>query len=74
VTSVPIFQGHTDIIATGEIGLGGEIRSVSQIDKRISEAEKLGFKRFILPNAKVAKSTIKCIAVKNIQDVRESIF
>jgi DNA repair protein RadA/Sms len=33
----------------GEIGLTGEIRTVSQIDKRLSETEKLGFKHSILP-------------------------
>ncbi len=64
----------TDMIAAGEIGLGGEIRSVGQIDKRIAEAEKLGFKRFILPNMKTERSSIRCIGVKSILDVRESIF
>ncbi|MCB0078310.1 MAG: DNA repair protein RadA [Anaerolineales bacterium] len=33
----------------GEIGLGGELRSVSQLDKRLNEAAKLGFTRCILP-------------------------
>ncbi len=37
-------------VAIGEIGLGGEIRSVSQVDKRIGEAGKLGFKRCLLPH------------------------
>jgi len=36
-------------VAIGEIGLGGEIRSVSQVEKRISEAGKLGFTRCLLP-------------------------
>ena len=38
-----------DVVAVGEIGLGGEIRSVSQMEKRVAEAGKLGFKRCILP-------------------------
>jgi DNA repair protein RadA/Sms len=33
----------------GEVGLGGEVRSVGQVEKRVSEAEKLGFKRIIIP-------------------------
>ena len=33
----------------GEIGLGGQVRSVSQIDLRLKEAAKLGFKRAIIP-------------------------
>jgi len=36
-------------IAIGEIGLSGEVRAVSQIEKRVQEAQKLGFKRVILP-------------------------
>lgn len=38
-----------DIIAFGEIGLGGEIRSVSHITQRIREAERMGFKTCIVP-------------------------
>jgi DNA repair protein RadA/Sms len=33
----------------GEVGLGGEIRTIHQIEKRIGEARKLGFTRLILP-------------------------
>ncbi len=36
-------------VAVGEIGLGGEVRTVSQIEKRVQEAAKLGFQRIILP-------------------------
>ncbi|MGF1487823.1 MAG: DNA repair protein RadA [Prochloraceae cyanobacterium] len=36
-------------VAIGEIGLGGQVRSVSQIDLRLKEAAKLGFKRAIVP-------------------------
>ena len=38
-----------DIIALGEIGLSGELRSVSQLDRRLAEAERLGFTRAIVP-------------------------
>ncbi|MCW8995928.1 MAG: DNA repair protein RadA, partial [Psychromonas sp.] len=37
-------------IVIGEVGLGGEIRSVGHIEKRIQEAEKLGFKSVIIPS------------------------
>jgi len=33
----------------GEIGLSGEIRTISYIDKRITESTKLGFKKIIIP-------------------------
>jgi DNA repair protein RadA/Sms len=38
-----------EAVVVGEVGLGGEIRTISQIEKRISEASKLGFKRIFLP-------------------------
>ncbi len=46
-----------ETVVIGEVGLGGEIRSVGNIDKRIQEAEKLGFSRVIVPqnNAKNVK-------------------
>ena len=59
-----------DVIAIGEVGLTGEVRSVNQIEKRIKEAEKLGFKKCIIPesNKKVLKDTYKLdiIGVQNI--------
>jgi DNA repair protein RadA/Sms len=36
-------------VAFGEVGLAGEIRAVSNIDKRIAEAEKMGFKTCVIP-------------------------
>jgi len=59
-------------IAVGEIGLGGEIRSVGQIEKRIQEAEKLGFERFILPknNLRTAsRGRIELDPVERIEDI-----
>ncbi|MGK9370115.1 DNA repair protein RadA [Melioribacter sp. Ez-97] len=38
------------LVIIGEVGLGGEIRSVPHIDKRINEAAKLGFGKIILPS------------------------
>ncbi len=39
----------SDMMFIGEVGLGGELRSVSQLEKRLSEASKLGFKTAIVP-------------------------
>lgn len=44
-----VVDPHTVII--GEIGLSGEIRAVNNIEKRIKEAQKLGFKKAIIPSA-----------------------
>jgi DNA repair protein RadA/Sms len=41
-------------VAVGEVGLGGEVRAVSQIDRRIAEAAKLGFRRVVIPRANLA--------------------
>ncbi len=39
----------SDMIFIGEVGLGGELRSVSQLEKRLNEAKKLGFNTAIVP-------------------------
>jgi DNA repair protein RadA/Sms len=38
-----------DVAACGEVGLGGEVRRVGRIDARLREAERLGFRRVLLP-------------------------
>lgn len=59
-----------DVIAIGEVGLTGEVRRVNMMEKRIKEAEKLGFKKCIIPesNKKLLKDGYKLdiIGVKNI--------
>ena len=37
------------MIILGEVGLSGEVRSVSQLDRRVVEASRLGFKHFVVP-------------------------
>ena len=44
-----------NMVAVGEVGLTGEIRSCSFLENRISEAEKLGFKKFIVPYTSAKK-------------------
>ena len=65
-------------ILIGEVGLGGEIRSVGHIDKRITEAKKLGFKTAIIPtgNLKSIKqdNSIKVIAVENVKEAVEKLL
>ena len=40
-----------DVVLVGEVGLSGELRSVGQIDARLNEAAKLGFRRCVLPRS-----------------------
>lgn len=68
----------SEFIVLGEVGLGGEIRAVSHIEKRITEAEKLGFKKVLLPNQnrKLHKngSSIELIYCDNISSALEYLF
>ena len=52
-----------DVIAFGEIGLGGEIRSIGSCEQRIKEAARLGFNKCIVPyhNYKNLNDNIKSI-------------
>jgi DNA repair protein RadA/Sms len=40
---------HADMAFVGEVGLGGELRAVSQLETRLREAAKLGFRRCVVP-------------------------
>ncbi len=66
-----------DIAIIGEVGLTGEVRSVNMIEKRIKEAEKLGYKTCIIPesNKKLLKENFKLdiIGVKNINDAMKYV-
>ncbi len=65
-----------NVIAFGEIGLAGEVRSVSQAEKRINEAARLGFKRCILPyyNLKNLSQDIKKeIELVGVRSVRQAV-
>jgi len=48
----------SDLAIVGEIGLSGELRSVTQIERRLKEAAKLGFKRCLLPRASLRKKDV----------------
>jgi len=55
----------------GEVGLAGEIRPVNRIEQRIAEAEKLGFKRILIPDGQKIDSKrfkIEVVAVKRVTD------
>lgn len=66
-----------DVVIIGEVGLTGEIRAVNMIEKRIKEAEKLGFKKCIIPesNKKLLKESFKLdiIGVKNINEALKEL-
>lgn len=66
-----------DMIIVGEVGLTGEVRRINLIEKRLKEAEKLGFKSCIIPesNKKDLKDNYKLdiIGVKNINEAMKKV-
>lgn len=69
--NIPIDE---DIAVTGEVGLTGEVRAVSFIEKRIAECKKLGFKKIVVPrsNYDVIKDT-KGIEIWPVDNLRQAI-
>ena len=66
-----------DTVIMGEVGLTGEVRRINMIEKRLKEAEKLGFKRCIIPenNKKHLEEKFKMeiIGVKNIGEALRAL-
>ena len=64
-----------DVIAFGEVGLSGEVRSVSMGESRVSEAKKLGFKTCIVPKALESKlkKTFKDIEIIGASSVADAM-
>ena len=65
-----------DVLAFGEVGLTGEIRSVSRADMRVSEAARLGFRRCILPYHNMKGLTLphdSQIEIVGVRTIREAV-
>lgn len=67
-----------DVCFTGEVGLSGEIRQITRIDQRISEAQKMGFKTILVPKSNmkgiVANGKIKIFEVGRVEEAFKYIF
>ncbi len=61
-----------------EVGLSGEIRPVSQVERRIAEAEKLGFEKIFVSafsrHPKMGKQRIKVVEIKDIPELVRELF
>ena len=63
-----------DLCAIGEVGLTGEIRSVSHMNQRLQEVARLGFKKCIIPKNTVEKLEIpEGLTVYRVKNLREAI-
>jgi DNA repair protein RadA/Sms len=65
-----------DLALFGEVGLLGEIRSVSQPDLRAREAAALGFRRVLVPqsNAAEIRADLDVVPVRRIEDIAPYLF
>ena len=67
-----------DIIFCGEVGLTGEVRSISNISHRLNEASSLGFKRAIVPShsvkEKIKNINIDLFPINNVKDAFRILF
>ena len=72
---IPV-SGKTAFAA--EIGLSGEVRAVSRIEQRISEADKLGFEKIFISkfNQKIdtKKYNLEIVALSKVQQLMEGLF
>lgn len=63
-----------DLVAIGEVGLTGEIRSVSHMNQRLSEVARLGFKKVIIPKYGSEKLDIPAsLTIYRVRNLREAI-
>ena len=77
-----IFSSYHDIMISrqacliGEVGLGGEIRSVSRLENRLKEAEKLGFEEVYLSKIKdkIAQGNLRLHHHNNLRDLLRDLF
>ena len=68
---------NSDTCFCAEVDLSGELRSVSNIDKRISEAERLGYKKIIISdNSKIGyvPESIQIVRLKNLYQFAKEVF
>ena len=71
---IPVDKG---ICFAAEIGLAGEVRPVTRIDQRITEAEKLGFSSIVISKqAKLGKAdhSIQVIRIAKVSDLVRHLF
>jgi DNA repair protein RadA/Sms len=77
VSSLRDRASRPDAVAIGEIGLGGEIRAVSHMEKRVAEAAKMGFTTVVLPetNAGRLRATggLRLLGVGSVDDAMQAL-
>ena len=62
-----------DLLVIGEIGLAGEVRFVSQLEQRLKEAAKLGFRRALIPDQDIKGIDISSLELVRVKDIHQAI-
>jgi DNA repair protein RadA/Sms len=62
-----------ELVVVGEVGLSGELRAVSQLERRVAEAARLGFKRCLVPKVNARISAPKNIELISASTLREAV-
>lgn len=66
------------LICFGEVGLSGEVRSVSMVDKRVLEARKLGFEKCIIPEVSLKEvkdiEGVEIVGVNNLSELSKNLY
>lgn len=68
-------DSHTVVV--GEVGLSGELRGITMIERRVAEAAKLGFERMIMPKSNLTQvddAKIKLVGAADLQSALDSII
>ena len=67
-----------DTVVCGEVGLAGEVRAVGSMELRLREAQRLGFKKFLMPKSSFERlgrnSGMELVGVATIQEFIETLF
>lgn len=66
-----------DLVSIGEVGLTGELRSVNQLEQRLKEVQRVGFRRCLIPSQRIIHSEIaglELIPVRNIGEALRAVL
>jgi DNA repair protein RadA/Sms len=70
VTTDPI---HPSLVAIGELGLGGEVRRIQGVERRLAEAARMGFERALVPKGNAtARRDIEVVPVGHVGEAFEA--
>jgi DNA repair protein RadA/Sms len=69
-TDKPLRQG---MVLVGEVGLGGEVRAVMNIGRRIGEAKKMGYHQIVIPRSNETEKNDKSIQISRIRTLQDML-